>query len=215
VGSLKLGLIGDPGGSRYNSSRFYYFPGGGWLRKSRSGYGGANINVNASGPAQQAVAELIRSKQPDGILALGDLVYNTGASSLFDDEVGRLFNDFIAPYPSPRYSNPNSPYRHNAGNKVWPYDIYNTPWGYPNPVNGEPQETMSIISEPGRAKQTSGSIIQRAQLQMLTSSARAAQQFHSLTWTTSTGINTPSAHGNPAWRLAVPMAAATPASTTK
>ena len=137
MGSLKLGLIGDPGGSRYNSSRFYYFPGGGWLRKSRSGYGGANINVNASGPAQQAVAELIRSKQPDGILALGDLVYNTGASSLFDDEVGRLFNDFIAPYPSPRYSNPNSPYRHNAGNKVWPYDIYNAPWGYPNPVNGE------------------------------------------------------------------------------
>lgn len=74
MSSLTLGLVGDSGGSRFNSSRFYYFPGAGWLRKSSSGYGGANININASGPAQDAVADLVRSKRPDSILALGVLV---------------------------------------------------------------------------------------------------------------------------------------------
>ena len=136
MASLTLGLVGDPGGSRYNSSRFYYFPGGGWLRKSSSGYEGANVNVNSSGPAQEAVAQLVRSRQPDELLALGDLVYNTGASTLMDDEVGRLFNDFISPYPSPRFSNPKGPYRTTVGNQVWPYDLYSFPKGYPNPING-------------------------------------------------------------------------------
>ena len=134
--SLTLGLIGDSGGGRYNSSRFYYFPGSGWLRKSSTGYGGANVNVNASGPAQFAVAELVRSKRPDHLLALGDLVYNTGASTLFDDEVGRLFNDYMAPYPPPRFSNPKGPYRSQEGKVVWPYDLYDFPNGFPNPETG-------------------------------------------------------------------------------
>jgi hypothetical protein len=136
MSNLTLGLIGDSGGSRFNSTRFYYFPGGGWLRKTSSGYNGSNINVNASGPAQAAVAQLVRSTEPDEVLALGDLVYNTGASTLFDDEVGRLFNDFIAPYPPPRYLSPKGPYRSTPRHKVWPYDLYNDPWGYPNPISG-------------------------------------------------------------------------------
>lgn len=136
MSSLTLGLVGDSGGSRFNSSRFYYFPGAGWLRKSSSGYGGANININASGPAQDAVADLVRSKRPDSILALGDLVYNTGASTLLDDEVGRLFNDFMAPYPSPRFRDRSGAYRDVYGEKVWPYDLYDFPKGYPNPISG-------------------------------------------------------------------------------
>ena len=136
MGRLNLGLVGDSGGSRYNSSRFYYSPGGGWLRKSSTGYNGANINVNASGPAQEAVAQLVRQRKPDHLMALGDLVYNTGASTLLDDEVGRLFNDFIAPYPPPPFSKSNGAYRAIEGKKVWPYDLYNFPTGYPNPTHG-------------------------------------------------------------------------------
>ena len=137
MGSLTLGLIGDSGGSRYNSSRFYYSPDGGWLRKSTAGYAGANVNVNASGPAQEAVAERVRSRNPDHILALGDLVYNTGASTLLDDEIGRLFNDYIAPYPPPPFSNADGRYRTTRGATTWPYDLYNFPRGYPNPITGE------------------------------------------------------------------------------
>ncbi len=66
---LRLGVIGDPGASRYDSSRFYAYPGGGWRRKSRDGINGANRNVNSSGPAQSAVAEQLRDRSVDAILA--------------------------------------------------------------------------------------------------------------------------------------------------
>ena len=131
-----IGLLGDAGGSRYNSSRFYYFPGGGWLRSTEDGYGGANKNINSFGPAGEAVNRYLRSQNPDHILALGDQVYNTGASTQFDDEVGRLYNDFMAPYPSPRYIESGGPYRSSPGKKVWPYDTYDYPNGYPSPATG-------------------------------------------------------------------------------
>lgn len=133
---LRLGVIGDPGGSRYNSSRFYAYPGGGWRRKSRDGIDGANRNVNSSGPAQSAVAAQLRAQALDGILGLGDLVYNTGTSTHYDEEVGRLFNDFLAPYPSPYYADRRGPYRQERGRRLWPFDLYDAPHGYPDPITG-------------------------------------------------------------------------------
>ncbi len=135
---LRLGVIGDPGGSRYNSSRFYAYPGGGWRRKSSRGIDGANRNVNSSGPAQEAVAQQLRDRNPDAILGLGDFVYNTGTSTHFDEEVGRLYNDFLAPYPSPFYADPRGPYRQQPGRRLWPFDLYDSPNGYPDPRSGGP-----------------------------------------------------------------------------
>lgn len=138
--SLKLGIVGDGGTNRLWSTRFYYSPGAGYLNgKGVELKDGkiANVNVTSSGPMQDAVVRMVLSKRPDHILNLGDMVYNTGSSTLYEDNVGRQFNHFMAPYPSPNYTNPKGPYRRATGNKVWPYDTYNYPNGYPNPLTGK------------------------------------------------------------------------------
>ena len=139
MSTLKLGIIGDGGTSRLWSTRFYYSPGAGYLQGS--GYkltDGtiANRNVSSSGPMQDAVASMVLGRNPRHILNLGDMVYNTGASTLYEENVGRQFNAFMAPYPSPLYVSADSAYRKEVGNKVWPFDTYDFPNGFPNPVTG-------------------------------------------------------------------------------
>ncbi|MCP9813955.1 metallophosphoesterase [Synechococcus lacustris] len=125
MAEFNFGIIGDPGNYRTNGTRFYYSPGGAWA---------GNKNINSIGPGQAAVGKLIKSLNNTDLISLGDLTYTTGASTLIDASNGLDYNNFMAPYPSPQYK--SSPYQQNIGDVVWPYDLYNYPNGFPNPVTG-------------------------------------------------------------------------------
>jgi hypothetical protein len=126
VAQFNFGIIGDPGNYRSNGTRFYYNPGG--------GYKGANKNISALGPGQAAVGDLVQSFQNTDLINLGDLTYTPGASTLIDAANGLFYNNFMAPYPSPSFI--KKPYQQNPGDVVWPYDLYDYPKGFPNPVTG-------------------------------------------------------------------------------
>ena len=125
MAEFNFGIIGDPGNYRTNGTRFYYSPGGAWA---------GNKNISSIGPGQAAVGKLIQSLNNTDLISLGDLTYTTGASTLIDASNGLDYNNFMAPYPSPQYK--GSPYQQNIGDVVWPYDLYNYPNGFPNPVTG-------------------------------------------------------------------------------
>ena len=125
MAEFNFGIIGDPGNYRTNGTRFYYSPGGAWA---------GNKNINSIGPGQAAVGKLIQSLNNTDLISLGDLTYTTGASTLIDASNGLDYNNFMAPYPSPQYK--SSAYQQNIGDVVWPYDLYNYPNGFPNPVTG-------------------------------------------------------------------------------
>ena len=125
MAEFNFGIIGDPGNYRTNGTRFYYSPGGAWA---------GNKNISSIGPGQAAVGKLIQSLNNTDLISLGDLTYTTGASTLIDASNGLDYNNFMAPYPSPQYK--SSPYQQNIGDVVWPYDLYNYPNGFPNPVTG-------------------------------------------------------------------------------
>lgn len=125
MAEFNFGIIGDPGNYRTNGTRFYYSPGGAWA---------GNKNISSIGPGQAAVGKLVQSFNNTDLISLGDLTYTTGASTLIDAANGLDYNNFMAPYPSPQYK--SSPYQQNIGDVVWPYDLYNYPNGFPNPVTG-------------------------------------------------------------------------------
>ena len=125
MAEFNFGIIGDPGNYRTNGTRFYYSPGGAWA---------GNKNISSIGPGQAAVGKLIQSLNNTDLISLGDLTYTTGASTLIDASNGLDYNNFMAPYPSPQYK--SSAYQQNIGDVVWPYDLYNYPNGFPNPVTG-------------------------------------------------------------------------------
>ena len=129
MAEFNFGIIGDPGNYRVQGTKFYYNPGGAY----KSGTG-ANANISSFGPSESAVAKLIQSLNNTDLISLGDLSYYTGASTLIDEANGLDYNNFMAPYPSPQYK--DSPYQQNIGDVVWPYDLYNYPNGFPNPVTG-------------------------------------------------------------------------------
>ena len=58
--------------------------------------------------AQQAVSELARSCGTD-LINLGYIAYTTGESTLWEDNIGRYINDFMAQYPAPKML--EEPYR--------------------------------------------------------------------------------------------------------
>ena len=115
MAEFSFGLIGDQGSVRHGGTLFYY-------------------DGVSTGPAVKTVAELVRSFQVSDIINLGDLTYDTGASTLYEDNNGQFFNDFMAPYPSPEFKN-NGAYRLTEGEKIWPYDLYDYPNGFPHPVD--------------------------------------------------------------------------------
>ena len=129
---LRLAIFGDAGNSYTNGTSFYYSPGS--YRR---------FDLGASGPLQQAVAEMMRSWKPTDIFQLGDESYNTNASSLLDINIGQYYNDWIYPYAPPAYSKADSIYSNGAlggipaiaAGKQWPYNLYNYPYGFPNPTN--------------------------------------------------------------------------------
>lgn len=126
MASVNLGIIGDQGDYRVNGSRFYYNTGALWLSPNRN---------YSTGPALGAIAGLVKSFGKD-IVTLGDNTYVSGSSSLVDEVNGRFFNDYMAPYPSPKLIDKNGPYRKDNGNRVWPYDLYDYPNGFANPLTG-------------------------------------------------------------------------------
>lgn len=125
----RLALISDIGGPAASGTTFYYNLG------SR---GAGLLPTDSFGPGPAAVSQLVQSWGPSDVLAVGDLAYTTGGSTLQDISIGLYFNNFIHPYPSPLYL--KRPYTKIAGAKVqnkakqWPFNIYNYPFGFPNPL---------------------------------------------------------------------------------
>ena len=132
ITSQVIGLIADLGGDRGAGTTFYYNIGS---------QGGGYTPVDSLGPGASTVADLVRSWNPTDILQIGDQLYTVGGSTLADSSIGRHFNDFMAPYPSPYYL--EGDYLSIGGNavssgqKTWPYNLYDFPSGFPNPTTGE------------------------------------------------------------------------------
>ena len=133
---LTLGVFGDAGNSFYNANSYYYKPG--WYQLYNSG---------GTAPVQAAVADMMRSWGVSELIQLGDTSYNAQSSSLLDYNIGKYYNDYMRPYGNNptefAYADPNSIYSTAAGgiiaepgNLQWPYNLYNFPYGFPNPANG-------------------------------------------------------------------------------
>ena len=128
---LTLALISDTGGPAASGTTFYYNVG-----SQRGGF----APTNSFGPGPFAVSGLVQTWKPSDVLGIGDLAYNAGGSTIQDISIGQYYNNFIYPYPSPAYSRP--PYTAIDGSAVvparksWPYNLYDYPNGFPNPVIG-------------------------------------------------------------------------------
>lgn len=55
-------------------------------------------DIGLAGPAEQAVAELVTSWNPDLVITLGDNNYPDGDASTIDANIGQYYHRFIAPY---------------------------------------------------------------------------------------------------------------------
>jgi 3',5'-cyclic AMP phosphodiesterase CpdA len=51
-----------------------------------------------SGPAEQAVAELVDAVQPDFVITTGDNNYPSGSAATIDENIGQYFSELIYPY---------------------------------------------------------------------------------------------------------------------
>ena len=130
--SIRLAVFGDAGNSYTNGTNFYYTPGS---------Y--ARYSLGASGPLQQAVVEMMRSWNPSDVFQLGDESYNAAHSTLLDYNIGQYYNNWIAPYVPPAYTQAGSIYTDGTiggitattGGRQWPYNLYDFPNGFPNPVD--------------------------------------------------------------------------------
>lgn len=133
---ITLGVFGDAGNSFFNANSYYYKPG--WYKIFTSG---------GTAPVQAAVADMLRSWGVNELIQLGDTAYNAQSSSLLDYNIGKYYNDYMQPYGNKptefAYADPNSIYSTVAGGIVaepgktqWAYNLYNFPYGFPNPANG-------------------------------------------------------------------------------
>ncbi|MEI7667140.1 MAG: hypothetical protein WCI65_13930 [Synechococcaceae cyanobacterium ELA263] len=138
MAKLTLGVFGDAGNSYYNGNPYYYKPG--WYELYNSG---------GTAPVQAAVTDMVRSWGVSELIQLGDTAYNAQSSSLLDYNIGKYYNDYMQPYGNKpnefAYSDPNSIYSTAAGGIIaepgklhWAYNLYNFPYGFPNPANGGP-----------------------------------------------------------------------------
>jgi hypothetical protein len=149
--AIRLAVFGDAGNSYTNGTNFYYSPGG-YKRK----------DTGASGPQQQAVAEMMRSWNPSDVIQLGDESYNSASTTMLDYNIGQYYNNWIAPYAPPAYTQPGSIYTDatlggvaaTPGQTKWPYNLYNYPNGFPNPTDptkpgGSPDGVNHYFEVPG------------------------------------------------------------------
>ena len=51
-----------------------------------------------AGPDELAVAELVKSWNPEFIITLGDNNYDVGSQSTIDPNIGQYYHEFIFPY---------------------------------------------------------------------------------------------------------------------
>jgi|GEM_PF-743553 len=123
----RFAFISDTGGPIASSTSFYY-------NTTNDNF----VPTNSLGPGPSAVSSLVQSWKPSEIFAIGDLSYNIGASTSIDSAIGQYYNNFLYPYPSKLYL--GKPYDSINGIKVkegelqWPYNVYNYPVGFPNPI---------------------------------------------------------------------------------
>lgn len=149
--SIRLAIFGDAGNSYTNGTNFYYAPGG--YRR---------FDLGASGPMQQAVAEMMRGWNPSDVIQLGDEAYNAASSTMLDYNIGQYYNNWIAPYAPPAFTQPGSIYADGTlggvqavpGKTQWPYNLYNYPNGFPNPADpnlpgGSPDGVNHYFTVPG------------------------------------------------------------------
>ena len=128
---LKLAMISDTGGPLASGTSFYY------------NFGDIDSSdsfkpTNSFAPGPEAVSRFVQKWRPDHIVAVGDLAYNVGASTLVDTSIGLYYNNHIHPYPSPNYLKGDylsvNGKTISRGQKSWPYNIYDFPNGFPNPI---------------------------------------------------------------------------------
>lgn len=149
--AIRLAVFGDAGNSYTNGTNFYYAPGG--YRR---------FDLGASGPMQQAVADMMRSWNPTDVIQLGDEAYNSASSTMLDYNIGQYYNYWIAPYAPPAFTQPGSIYTDGTlggveavpGKTQWPYNLYNYPNGFPNPADpnlpgGSPDGVNHYFAVPG------------------------------------------------------------------
>jgi tartrate-resistant acid phosphatase type 5 len=55
-------------------------------------------DYGVAGPAEERVAALVKSWNPDFVLTLGDNNYPSGAATTIDQNIGQYYHDFIFPY---------------------------------------------------------------------------------------------------------------------
>lgn len=128
---INIALISDIGGPLASATSFYYNIG-----STDRGFS----PTNSFGPGPDAVSKLVQSWRPSDVLAIGDLAYNSGSSTVLDASIGQYYNQFIHPYPAPAFL--RDPYVSVNGQPVekgrrdWPYNVYDYPKGFPNPVTG-------------------------------------------------------------------------------
>lgn len=129
-----LAIFGDAGNSLTNGTSFYYSPGK-WER----------YQIGASAPLQASVNKMMQSWNPNDLIQLGDSSYNTSSSSLLDYNIGQYYNNYMYPYAPPEFVS-NSIYTQATeggiqansnplSNKQWPYNLYDYPNGFRNPLN--------------------------------------------------------------------------------
>ena len=85
---LLVALISDTGGPAASGTTFYYNVGS---------KGSSFIPTNSFGPGPEAVSKLVQNWKPEQLLAIGDLAYNAGSSTLLDISIGQYYNNFIYP----------------------------------------------------------------------------------------------------------------------
>ncbi|MEL7038805.1 MAG: hypothetical protein AAFO04_24815 [Cyanobacteria bacterium J06592_8] len=138
--NLTVAFVGDQGVQRIVGHTWWYQ--GEWIH---------DVDPFPSGPAESAVANMVHSWEPDEVMILGDFNYDAGVSTLMDDNVGKDYNNYMYPYPSPFYVNVDEELIANpkfepedfqkTGKTEWtvtdPYIVYDYPNGYPNPVTGD------------------------------------------------------------------------------
>jgi len=137
---FKIAFFGDGGTEVVQGSSFYHDIGGyssGFVKDSDGEFA-------AAGPSVRAVSRYIHSQAPSDVVELGDLSYNSNASTLLDVNVGKYYNAFAYPYPSPLYVDPNGIYAKQVldgapatqGRTQWPYNLYSYPLGFPDSSDG-------------------------------------------------------------------------------
>lgn len=143
---LKLAFFGD-GGTEFVQGTSFYHDIGGYKRVAKTPEEKQLLpkgEFSAAGPSVHAVSRFIHSQSPSDVIELGDLAYNTNASTLLDINIGKYYNSFIYPYPSPLYVDPNGVYakqeldgaQATQGRTKWPYNLYDYPLGFPDSSDG-------------------------------------------------------------------------------